>query len=147
MSSPPLRGFSSSGGFHESEGVATMTYLLAGTIPLCTAVAILCSPAFAQDELEPVEVKLKEWDLGFKEVAVKGDKARFEIENTGTVEHAFEVEGETGGQKVEFKSPILKPGEKTTFDIELPPGQYEAYCPLHDHRDKGMAGEITVAGQ
>jgi plastocyanin len=118
--------------------------LLGGMIPICAAAGLLCSPAIAQ-ELEPVEVKLNEWDLGFKEVTVE-EKARFEIENIGAVEHAFEVEGESGGQKVEIKSPTLKPGEKTVLEVELPAGTYEAYCPLHDHRDKGMAGAVTVAG-
>ena len=120
-------------------------YLVAWIIPLCAAGGVLSFPAFAQDE--PVEVKLKEWDLGFKEVTIKGSKARFEIENAGTVEHAFEVEGEAGGQEVEFKSPILKPAEKFTLEVELPPGKYEAYCPVHDHKDKGMKAEIAIAGE
>lgn len=112
-------------------------------ICLCAAVGIILSPAFAH---EPANVKLNEWELGFKQMSANTGQIRFDIENVGTVEHAFEVEGEAGGQKVEYKSPILKPGEKTTLEVDLPPGEYEAYCPVHDHKDKGMAGEITVKG-
>jgi len=116
-------------------------YVLFGAIPLCAAAGLLLSTALAH---EPVEVKLTEWKLGFKEISAKGGEIRFEIENVGTVEHAFEVEGENGGQKVEYKSPVLKPGEKTTLQVDLPAGEYEAYCPVHDHKDKGMVGAVTV---
>jgi uncharacterized cupredoxin-like copper-binding protein len=103
---------------------------------LCATVGISLSPAFAQ---ESADVDLKEWALGFKKMSVKNGHIRFDIENVGTVEHAFEVEGEAGGQKIEFKSPILKPGDKTTLEVDLPP-----YCPVHDHKDKGMRGKVTV---
>lgn len=110
-------------------------------IYLCAAIAIALSPARAQ---ESADVDLKEWALGFKRMSVKDGHIRFDIENVGTVEHAFEVEGEAGGQKVEFKSPTLKPGEKTTLNVDLPPGEYDAYCPVHDHKEKGMSGKVIV---
>jgi len=110
-------------------------------IYLCATVAIGLSPALAQ---EAADVDLKEWALGFKRMSVQNGHIRFDIENVGTVEHAFEVEGEAGGQKIEFKSPVLKPGEKTTLDVDLPPGEYDAYCPVHDHKDKGMSGKVIV---
>ena len=110
-------------------------------ICLCAAFGVGLSPAFAQ---ESADVKLKEWALGFKNMSVQNGHIRFDIENTGTIEHAFEVEGEAGGQKIEYKSPTLKPGEKTTLEVDLPPGKYDAYCPVHDHKDKGMRGKVTV---
>jgi uncharacterized cupredoxin-like copper-binding protein len=118
-------------------------YLLIGAIPACVALGALTSAAFAH---EPVAVNLKEWDVGFKEMEVKNGQLRFEIQNAGTVEHAFEIEGESGVQEIEIKSRNLKPGEKTTVEVELAGGKYEVYCPLHDHKDKGMVGELTVGG-
>jgi uncharacterized cupredoxin-like copper-binding protein len=74
---------------------------------------------------ETVKVNMKDGDLG-KDITVKGE-ARFEIENAGTTEHAFELEGEIGG-KFEVASPVLEPGGKATLIVGLPAGTYEAYC-------------------
>ena len=124
-----------------------MRNYLAGFIPLCAAAGFLCLPSFAQDEGEVVNVNLKDGDLGFKELTVKSEEARFEVENGGTRQHAFELEGEIDGKKFEIATPVLKPGEKATIIVALPAGKYEAYCPVDDHRQRGMAGEITFAGK
>lgn len=121
-------------------------HLLIATIPVCAAVGFLCFPAFAQDEPAVVKVTLKNGDLGFKELTVKGE-TRFEIENAGTKDHAFEIEGKIGDKEFEIASPVLKPGEKTVIIVGLPAGTYEVYCPVADHKEMGMAGEITFAGE
>lgn len=108
------------------------------------AAGLLSSPAIAQEEV--VKITLKDGDLGFKEMTVKGEGARFDIENAGTVEHGFELEGEIEGKKIEIGSAVLKPGEKATLIVDLPAGKYEAYCPVDDHKAKGMSGEITFGG-
>jgi uncharacterized cupredoxin-like copper-binding protein len=119
-------------------------YLPVTIIPICAAMGFLGLPAFAQDAPEVVKVTLKDGDLGFKELTVKGE-TRFEIENAGTADHAFEIEGEIGDKEFEVASPVLKPGEKSVIIVGLPAGKYEAYCPVEGHREKGMAGEITFA--
>lgn len=101
----------------------------------------------AADEAEPVKVSLKEWDLGFREVVVKGEKVRFEIVNDGTVEHAFELEGEIGGEEFEVATPLLAQGERTVLIIELPEGTYEVYCPVPGHEERGMKGTVTLEGE
>jgi uncharacterized cupredoxin-like copper-binding protein len=95
---------------------------------------------------ETVKVNRKDGDLGIKDITVKGE-ARFEIENAGTTEHAFELEGEIGGKKFEVASPVLAPGGKATLIVGLPAGTYEAYCPVNDHREKGMEAKVTFAGE
>ena len=41
----------------------------------------------------------------------------------------------------------LVPGQTGTLNVDLSkPGKYEWYCPVGEHRDFGMEGEITVAG-
>ena len=121
-----------------------MKILIVG-LPLLMAAGSFCFPALAQEGPKAVQVTLKDGDLGFKEMAVEGGEARFEIENAGTTEHAFEIEGEIGGKEFEVASPVLKPGEKAAIIVGLPAGTYEAYCPVDDHRKKGMAGKVTFA--
>ena len=45
-----------------------------------------------------------------------------------------------------MKTRVLKPGQNTVFIVKLPPGTYDAYCPVDDHREKGMAAKLTSAG-
>ena len=59
-------------------------------IPICVAMGFLSFPAFAQDQPKVVKVTLKDGDLGFKELTVKGE-TRFEIENTGTFRAELEL--------------------------------------------------------
>ena len=122
-----------------------MRTLIIGTVPILMAMGAFSAPILAQGDAKTVQVSLKDGDLGFKELKVEGGEARFEIENAGTTEHAFEIEGEIGGQEFEVASTVLKPGERATIIVGLPAGTYEAYCPVDDHREKGMAGEVTFA--
>jgi uncharacterized cupredoxin-like copper-binding protein len=120
-----------------------MRKLLYLAIAAAAISGLASSTAFAE---ETVKVTLKDGDLGFKELTVKGE-TRFDIENAGTREHAFEIEGEIGGEEFEVASRVLKPGGRSVFIAKLPPGTYDAYCPVDDHREKGMAGKITWASE
>jgi uncharacterized cupredoxin-like copper-binding protein len=66
----------------------------------------------------------------------------FEAMNNGQTEHALEIEG----NGVEEETETLAPGAKGTITVELKMGEYEMYCPIDSHRDRGMAGSIDVAG-
>jgi len=116
-------------------------------IALSGTTAGLIPEASVADEGQVVEVKLKEWELGFRELTVNGEKARFEIENDGRIEHAFELEGAIGSHEFEVATPLLSPGENTTVIVELPAGEYEVYCPVPGHKDQGMAAKITFTGE
>jgi uncharacterized cupredoxin-like copper-binding protein len=112
---------------------------------LLVSVGVLCLLGSAAYSQEVVKVTMKDGDLGFKEMTVKGE-TRFNIENAGTNDHAFEIEGEIGGQEFEVASRVLKPGQSSVVIVKLPPGTYDAYCPVDDHREKGMAAKLTFAG-
>jgi len=65
------------------------------------------------------------------------------VRNAGETVHALEVEGPGG----EVETDRIKPGSSTTLNADLDEaGRYEWYCPVGDHKDRGMKGEITVAG-
>jgi plastocyanin len=62
--------------------------------------------------------------------------------NDGQAPHNIEVEGPAGEQELESD---LSPGDSGTLTVDLSePGTYEWYCPVGNHRDLGMEGEITV---
>lgn len=66
----------------------------------------------------------------------------FKAQNAGQTVHALEVEGPKG----EVETEPIQPGESATLRANLSePGEYTWYCPVGDHKDKGMEGKITVA--
>jgi uncharacterized cupredoxin-like copper-binding protein len=67
----------------------------------------------------------------------------FRITNNGTIEHAFEIEG----QGVEQDTETIKPGETAELTVDLSKdGEYEFYCPVDGHREMGMEGALQLGG-
>jgi plastocyanin len=65
------------------------------------------------------------------------------VRNAGATRHALEVEGPAG----EVESDAIEPGKTVQLKVKLTkPGRYEWYCPIDDHKGKGMRGTIVVAG-
>jgi uncharacterized cupredoxin-like copper-binding protein len=64
------------------------------------------------------------------------------VTNDGQVTHNLEVEGPNGEQELPSD---LAPGDSGTLTVDLSkPGTYEFYCPVDNHKQMGMEGEITV---
>jgi uncharacterized cupredoxin-like copper-binding protein len=66
----------------------------------------------------------------------------FEAMNDGGVDHSLEIEG----MGIEEETETIGPGESASMTVDLEAGTYEMYCPIGNHRDLGMSGEITVSG-
>lgn len=66
----------------------------------------------------------------------------FEATNDGGVDHALEIEG----SGIEEETDTISPGESASVTVDLESGTYEMYCPISNHRELGMSGEITVSG-
>ena len=67
----------------------------------------------------------------------------FAVSNAGQIPHALEVEGPNG----EAKTGTIEPGKSEDLKVDLSKaGTYEWYCPIGNHKDQGMKGEIKVAG-
>ncbi len=67
----------------------------------------------------------------------------FKVNNAGQTVHALEVEGPEG----EVETEEIQPGRSTNLRANLTePGEYTWYCPVGDHKDRGMEGKITVGG-
>ncbi len=100
-------------------------------------------PQFLQPAQE-VNVSLKEWEIGPNAITVNTGKIKFVVTNDGTVAHGFEIEGMIKGRKFEREIEPFDPGKAKTLVVELPPGEYEVYCPVAGHKEKGMEGTLVV---
>jgi uncharacterized cupredoxin-like copper-binding protein len=66
----------------------------------------------------------------------------FQVTNNGSVTHAIAVRTPFGV----LKSERIGPGQQGGLTVDLVrPGTYAFYCPLHNHRLKGMRGTLVVA--
>jgi uncharacterized cupredoxin-like copper-binding protein len=83
-------------------------------------------------KLEPASFELEE--AGVVEFVVKND---------GEIVHALEVEGPTG----EVETEEIQPGKTARLKADVSKaGEYELYCPIGNHKEQGMTGELVVEG-
>ena len=93
---------------------------------------------------QTVNVSETEYQLDPSDPSVKAGTVSFKATNDGSIDHNLEVEGPNGEQELEQD---LAPGQSGTVTVDLSqPGKYEFYCPIDEHRQRGMEGEITVTG-
>jgi plastocyanin len=93
---------------------------------------------------EVVAVRETEFELDPATARVEqAGVVRIEARNEGEQLHALTVVAPAG----EESTPEIQPGDTAALNVELPePGEYVWYCPVGDHRDRGMEGTIVVAG-
>jgi plastocyanin len=89
---------------------------------------------------QTVAVSATEFAFEPSDITVEPGSASFELTNDGEFPHALEIEG----NGVELASDTIDAGASTTLEAELEEGTYEIYCPVGDHRDRGMVGTLTV---
>lgn len=90
-----------------------------------------------------IRVKLTDYNMELENSdEIEPGNAVIRITNNGKEEHSFVFEGTDTMQRLEEN---LKPGETRTITIELEPKSYNIYCPLEDHKNKGMSSVIKVA--
>jgi uncharacterized cupredoxin-like copper-binding protein len=97
-------------------------------------------PASAPTPALPTqEVHLIEYQIHLPQ-SVPAGRIAFNVENGGKEDHAFEIEG----NGVHQQTTVLKRGDTTALEVNLPPGTYTVYCPVDGHRGKGMEGKLVV---
>lgn len=90
-----------------------------------------------------VDVVLGEFTIEPATISLDPGTYTFHVVNEGAAVHALEVEGPTG----EVETSELGPGESADLTVDLTEdGEFEMYCPVGDHRDRGMEGTVTVGG-
>ncbi|MEV8015373.1 cupredoxin domain-containing protein [Streptomyces sp. NPDC086554] len=89
-----------------------------------------------------VTAELSDFHIKLSTEKFKAGEYTFTAKNTGSHEHALEIEGPGG----ENRSKTIEPGQSTTLTVTLKSGSYEVYCPVDGHKDLGMETDITVGG-
>ena len=100
------------------------------------------SSAPAEAESETVAVTEGEMFIELSEDSFNAGTYTFEGTNTGSMRHDFVVEQD--GEDV-ASTDVLQPGESTTLEVDLAPGEYVFYCSVGAHRAAGMEVPVTVA--
>jgi uncharacterized cupredoxin-like copper-binding protein len=103
-------------------------------------------PADTSTQSASTQVKVSETEFKIAPAKLTVEQAgttTFEVVNDGKFDHSLEVEGPSG----EVETDTIAPGESATLEVDLgKPGTYEMYCPIGNHREMGMDGEVSVAG-
>ncbi|MGR6965429.1 cupredoxin domain-containing protein [Geodermatophilus sp. URMC 61] len=99
------------------------------------------SDAAAESESETVSVTEGEMFIDLSEDSYSAGTYTFEVTNAGDMPHDFVVE--QAGEDV-AGTEVLQPGESTTLEVELAPGDYVFYCSVGAHRAAGMEVPVTV---
>ena len=90
----------------------------------------------AQDYM--TSVNLFQYGISLDPPTVRAGQVTLKVTNTGTIPHALAIVG-MGRQTA-----TLQPGESVTLILNLKPGTYTLYCPLDNHRQRGMEATLTV---
>ncbi len=114
--------------------------------PLAALIASTLVAAMPARHSDPVAVSatLSEWTIRLSSATVPAGPVTFSVTNSGSIPHAFEVEG----HGIEQETPLIQPGASATLTLTLKPGTYEIYCPVgaDSHKKLGMDTHLQVAG-
>ena len=113
-------------------------------VALAFATLTLASGVALRHTADPtaVSAKLSEWKVELSQPTISAGVVTFTVTNTGTIPHAFEVEG----QGIEEETAVIDPGSTATLKLTLKPGTYDVYCPVgrDSHKHLGMETRLRV---
>jgi uncharacterized cupredoxin-like copper-binding protein len=89
-----------------------------------------------------VSLAATEFKFNPSDPTVQSGEVTFNLKNDGRYPHSLEIE-DVNGQDEEIEGDVSS-GQSGTLKVNLSPGKYEFYCPVDNHRQMGMTGEITV---
>jgi uncharacterized cupredoxin-like copper-binding protein len=91
---------------------------------------------------QTVDMTAADFKFDPSDPSVKSGNVTFNLKNQGQAPHSLEIE-DVNGQDQEIEGDVA-PGQSGTLTVNLPPGKYEFYCPVANHKEMGMEGDITV---
>jgi len=91
---------------------------------------------------ETIDVSETDFKLDPSDPTVKAGQVTINATNDGQTTHSIEIEGK-GIEETELPND-LEPGDSGSLTVDLKPGTYEWYCPVANHKELGMEGEVTV---
>jgi uncharacterized cupredoxin-like copper-binding protein len=97
-------------------------------------------------EVQDQEVQLREFAIEPATFTVAaGETVHLNVTNQGAREHNLELELESAGIDQVLFGANLQPGQSDTAEVTFSqPGTWELYCPLDQHRDRGMLASVQV---
>ena len=91
---------------------------------------------------ETVKVSATDFKFDPSDPTVAPGEVTFDVTNDGKTLHNLEVEGPSGEAELPED---LQPGDAGSLAVDLSePGTYKFYCPVGNHEDLGMVGDVTV---
>ena len=135
-----LLAFSSAFGQGKNLGLAHTKANYGSTVSLQEPGDAKTAAAVPDTAKGSVEVKLTEYKIEMP-ASVGAGVTTFKVTNAGEETHGFEIEG-NGTEKA--LKPRLKKGESSSLQVDLKPGTYKVYCPVHGHQTRGMSLDLTV---
>ena len=116
----------------------------ASQVPAQTATGAAPTPSTANADPasveQTVEVRLTEYRIEMP-LQLRAGRTLFKVTNAGEMFHSFEIEGR--GIEKEVESGV-DAGQTKTLKLDLKPGAYEVYCPVHGHKKAGMSLRVQV---
>jgi uncharacterized cupredoxin-like copper-binding protein len=101
--------------------------------------------------IKTVTIKEVDFELSPSSVTLsKPGTYSFKAKNDGATQHSLEIEGKglksAGGQAGEAKlEQVLNPGQNGVLRVTFhKPGTYVMYCPIDEHEQLGMKGEVVI---
>lgn len=85
-----------------------------------------------------VVVRLSEFKFELTPAEVPAGTVTFDVQNVGTVEHDFMI------VELDRHSELVRPGQRTTLTVDLPPGTYTVICEVAGHKEAGMQLQLVV---
>jgi len=123
-----------------------------GAVALLTAIAVLALAACGGSSgatggggatRTTVTAAESEFAITLSKSSLAPGTYTFVAKNTGTVDHALEIEG-PGVDQVSTET--VAPGSSAQLTVTLQQGTYAVYCPVAGHRDRGMQIALDVGG-
>ena len=114
------------------------------------AATITCAPVAAQGPgsvdapATKMDVTAKDFTLTPDRIVVsRGQNIDLTMTNEGTAPHSLVLK--LPDAEVKFSDPV-DPGGRRTLSFRAPtePGEYEVYCPMGNHRGRGMTANLVV---
>lgn len=93
-----------------------------------------------ETSLKEIEITAENYEYSLKEIVLKkGDKVKLTI-SSNEGRHNFSV------NELALASPVVEENESATieFTADLEAGEYEYYCAIGDHRQRGMTGILRI---
>ena len=119
--------------------------MLTGATALAAGAIFVPAEAQAGDPAR-VQIVEKEYTLTLSRLRIHSGQAIVQVLNFGMDNHDLVVQGSARGSRpVRFKQ--LRPGDRATLTIRLPPGRYTLWCSLPGHRARGMLAPLVVTAQ